>query len=65
MGSLSALCVAACGVSAPECVSDCRRVCVHRCIAVCVNVCVTPVLSLHTTGGDDMTALERKKGKDL
>lgn len=32
---------------------------------VCVNVCVNPALSLCTTGGDDMTAIERKKAKDL
>lgn len=60
-----ALCAAARGVGAPVCASAGRRECVHLCNSGCVNVSVTPALSLRTTGGHDMTALERKKGKDL
>lgn len=64
------LCAAARSAGAPVCASacQCERASEHTGAPpprVCVNVCVNPALSLCTTGGDDMTAIERKKAKDL
>lgn len=58
-GTALALCAGARGVGASVCVRLPAR-------GACVNVCVRlQALSLRTTGGNDMTALGRKKDKDL